>query len=225
MIKDRAKEKVSRRKKIQMIMWLLLPIIVIGGLFVPYLGFFVLAMMLFLLTLSFFRGRYWCGWICPRGSFLDRIISKISLNREIPSFLKDIKFRIAVMILLMGFMIFRLIQTEGILQKIGLVFVAMCLITSVIAIPLGIIFRPRTWCAFCPMGTLQGLIGKNKYLLKISEEDCVECGICERVCTIGTAPQSFKSSGEIDSIDCVRCFECKVKCPKEALSFEEAKEI
>ncbi|HDZ76573.1 MAG TPA: 4Fe-4S binding protein [Candidatus Omnitrophica bacterium] len=73
-------------KKSQIIMIWLLPLIVIGGLFNPMLGYLVLAMMIFLLTLSFFKGRYWCWNLCPRGSFLDIVLSKISVNKALPGF-------------------------------------------------------------------------------------------------------------------------------------------
>ena len=36
-----------------------------------------MAMMAFFLVLSAFKGRYWCGWLCPRGSFLERIFAPL----------------------------------------------------------------------------------------------------------------------------------------------------
>jgi len=44
---------------------------------------------------------------------------------------------------------------------IGAIFVSICLITTIIAIILALIFKPRSWCAICPMGTLQEQIGKS----------------------------------------------------------------
>jgi ferredoxin-type protein NapH len=214
------KEKIRKRKRIQLIMWWLLPIIIFGGIFWPYIGYLVLCMMLFFFVLSAFRGRYWCGWFCPRGSFLERILVYISRNKKIPSFFKDMKFRWPVFYILISFMILRLIQSGGAAEKIGFVFVTMCTITTAIAIPLGIIFKPRVWCAFCPMGTLQGIIGRNKYLLSISA-DCVECGTCEKNCPIGTNPVAFKVTEKVKSIDCLRCPDCMVNCSKNALRFNQ----
>ena len=71
-------------KKTQVIMVWFLPLIVIGGLFIPWLGYLVVAMMAFFLALSFFAGRYWCRNICPRGAFLDIVIAKASRNRSFP---------------------------------------------------------------------------------------------------------------------------------------------
>ncbi|HWR41547.1 4Fe-4S binding protein [Sporomusa sp.] len=33
-----------------------------------------------------FKGRYWCGNYCPRGSLYDNILSKFSPNKPIPAF-------------------------------------------------------------------------------------------------------------------------------------------
>lgn len=88
------------------------------------------------------------------------------------------------------------------------------------SVPLGIIFRSRVWCVFCPMGTLQGMIGRNKYLLHISK-DCAECKICEKICPIGTSPSSFKTIGKVKSVDCLRCPDCMTNCSKKALRFGE----
>lgn len=215
-----ATSKTEKRKRIQLIMWWFLPIVIIGGIFWPYLGFLVMAMMVFFLILSAFRGRYWCGWLCPRGSFLERVFAPLSPKRKIPPVFRNRTFRWSLFAVLMGFMIFRLITSGGALAKIGFVFVTMCIITTVIAIILGLIFKPRTWCAVCPMGTLQGVIGRKKKLLKVSDE-CTDCKACEKVCPIGTAPSSFKTQGAVPSVDCLRCPECVVKCARNALDFNE----
>lgn len=139
----------------------LLPLIVIGGLFYPLLGYLVVAMMAALLMISLFKGRYWCWNLCPRGAFLDIVMSKVSMNKTIPkAFAKD-WFRWLVFLLFMGFLIFRIIRTGGNLIAIGGVFVGMCILTTVIAIVLGFITKHRGWCAICPMGTLQEKIKKG----------------------------------------------------------------
>ncbi|MDI6799477.1 MAG: 4Fe-4S binding protein [Actinomycetota bacterium] len=206
----------AKRKSIQSHAWLLLPLIVFGGLKWPYLGFGVLAMMGFFLVMAAIKGRHWCGWFCPRGSFLERILERVSLNGRVPALLKTAPFRWSVFALMMSFMSFRLIGTGGNPVKIGSVFITMCIITSILAIGLGLIFKPRSWCSFCPMGTLQGVLGASKNLVSIGE-DCIDCGACGRVCPIGTVAMDFKDSGRVASIDCLRCRECLAKCPVGAL--------
>lgn len=135
-----------------------LPLIVIGGLFLPLLGYLVLGMMIFMFILSFFKGRYWCVYLCPRGSFLDQVLSKVSLKKNIPRLFTNKIFRLTVFSLFMGFFIFRLFRVEKTPYKIGFVFVQMCLLTTLIAIILGVGTKERAWCLICPMGTLQAKI-------------------------------------------------------------------
>ena len=147
-------------KKAQLIMVWFLPLIVIGGLFNPRLGYLVVAMMGFFLTLSYFKGRYWCWNLCPRGAFLDIVISKLSSNKPLPKIFIRQWFRWAILVLFMGFVIFRIIRTGGNLLMIGSVFVGMCILTTLVSIILGVFTRPRGWCAICPMGFIQEKIGK-----------------------------------------------------------------
>ena len=93
----------------------------------------------------------------------------------------------------------------------------MCLLTTAIALPLSIVFHPRTWCVVCPMGTLQGVLGGDRTAVRVSA-DCVECGVCARNCPLATNAGAHKSSGFVPGRDCSRCGTCIVKCPKQALS-------
>jgi len=152
-------------KKSQLIMVWFLPLIVIGGLFFPVLGYLVLGMMAFFLPLAFFKGRFWCWNLCPRGAFLDTIMPRFSLSRNVPRIFTRQWFRWLVFVLFLGFLIWRIIGTGGDLISIGIVFVSVCILTTLISIILGVFTRPRGWCAICPMGTLQqkvGQIGSSK---------------------------------------------------------------
>lgn len=143
-------------------LWLL-PVIVIGGLFYPLLGYLVVGMIAFLLVISFFKARYWCWNLCPRGAFLDIVMSKASPNKPVPGVFAKSWFRWAVLVLLMSFLVMRIIRSGGDLFIIGSVFVGMCLITTVISIILAVFTKHRAWCAICPMGFLQEKIGKIKH--------------------------------------------------------------
>jgi len=147
-------------KKTQIFTIWFLPLIVIGGLIYPFLGYFVLAMMIVLLVMALFKGRYWCWNLCPRGAFLDIVLSKMSTNKAIPKIFLKSWFRWLVFVLFMSFIIFRLIRTGGNLIAIGSVFVVMCILTTIIAIILGAATKHRAWCMICPMGTLQDKIGE-----------------------------------------------------------------
>ena len=153
----------------QSIMFWFLPLIVVGGLFFPLLGYIVFIMMITMLIRSYFKGRLWCVFLCPRGSFLDILVSRFSLKRNIPRLFTTNKFKIFALFLFMGFFIFRLINAEKSWYAIGFIFVQMCILTTLISIVLGVCTKERCWCTFCPMRTLQTKIaslrkGKNTSL-------------------------------------------------------------
>ena len=147
-------------KKTQLITIWLLPIILIGGMYNPLLGYLVLGMMLFLLILSFFKGRYWCWNLCPRGAFLDIVLSKVSRKEPVPKVFTKQWFRWIIFGVFVCFLVLQLSRTDGSLMAIGFVFVVMCLVSTIIAIILGILTKHRSWCVICPMGTLQDKIEK-----------------------------------------------------------------
>ncbi|MCM8820205.1 MAG: 4Fe-4S binding protein [Candidatus Omnitrophica bacterium] len=149
----------------QSIMIWFLPIILIGGLFNPVLGYLVFFMMIFFLVLSYFKGRFWCSFLCPRGAFLDLVLSKISLKRKIPKFFYNQKIRMVIFFIFIGFFIFQFIISPKNLYATGFIFVRMCIVTTLLAIILGVPIHQRVWCIICPMGNLQEKIrnfNKNK---------------------------------------------------------------
>ena len=189
-------------------------IISIAGIFYPKLGYFLLLVFATLIIIAPFRGRWFCGNLCPRGSFVDFWLAPISRKVKIPSFLRSMWFRVPVFVALIGFMVFRIIQTQGIVDKVGMVFVTLCILTTSASIIFGVLIAPRAWCSFCPMGTMQRALGGGKYQLKVDKELCVECGKCQKVC-----PMQLPVNEILDKPDCIKCARCVEACPKDALSF------
>ncbi|MFH7320529.1 4Fe-4S binding protein [Desulfurivibrio sp. D14AmB] len=210
------REKASRRT-IQYFLAPLVPLVIIGGYFYPYLGYLALAMMITMIGLTFFWGRWYCGWLCAMGAFHERVIARISLGREMPELFKKSWFRWLFFAALMGLMTSRLVMSGGDPAKIGAVFVMMWTVATTIAIAFGLYFKPRSWCNFCPMASMQGVLAPKTNLLQVSA-DCKECGLCRKVCPIQTYPGAYKEQGAVPSLECMRCENCVVNCPKKALS-------
>jgi polyferredoxin len=57
--------------------YLILPVFVIAGLFNSRVGMIAVICMAAPIVLSIFRGRFWCGNLCPRGCFYDKIVSRL----------------------------------------------------------------------------------------------------------------------------------------------------
>ena len=137
-------------------------VVAIGAWFFPLLGFFIPICMVAGVGTGFFKGRFWCAHICPRGSFYDTLLKAVSPKKSIPPVLKSTLFRVVVLVVLMGLMIFQLIRLWPDPYKIGRLFAILITATTFIGIILGLIFHQRTWCSFCPVGTLAHWAGSTK---------------------------------------------------------------
>lgn len=202
--------------------WFLLSIVVVTiglGWKYPLLGYSVPLVMITGMAVSVFRGRYVCGNLCPRGAFLDRILRRFSPGKKIPLLIRGMKFRSGVFILLMGFMLFRGLQKPADIMHWGNVFWTMCVVTTILAVFLGFVLNARSWCSFCPIGTVQNLFGGNKELLQINGERCKECSLCEKKCPFSLPITQYKESGEVREQDCLKCSECVTACPTKAISW------
>jgi polyferredoxin len=187
-----------------------------GGWKYPFLGFVVPVVMISGLFGASFRGRIVCGKFCPRGSFFDTWFKPLGGSARIPPLLTSPRFRWSILVLLFSFMGFQLASDAGDPAHWGLVFWRVCLITSLIALTVGVIYRPRAWCSFCPMGTIQGAIAGTKHPLRIAPS-CAGCGICEKSCPMGYEIAKFRENGRVANSDCLHCGECSAACPLHAL--------
>jgi polyferredoxin len=208
----------------RLVQWLLAPVVVVTialGWKYPLLGFTVPAAMVTGMVGGLLRGRYVCGHLCPRGAFFDRLLAPLTPRREIPGFFRGMGLRWGVFALLIGFMAWRLAAGPQTLAHWGMVFWSVCAITTAVAVVFALTIHPRTWCAFCPMGTLQNALGGGKYALAI-EAGCRECRLCEKSCTMRLPIAAHRASGTVSERDCVQCCRCVEVCPQGALRWPEA---
>lgn len=174
------------------------------------------------IILSIFRGRFWCGNLCPRGNFYDNIVSKFSNKREVPKFLKSYFFRALVVIFMMTMFTLGIKENWGNLYGIGMVFYRIIVVTTIIGIVLSLFYNHRTWCSFCPMGTIAAIVSKfstNKKVLQVSS-NCVSCKICEKKCSLGIVPYEYKGD-LLSHPDCIQCGKCVSVCPKKSIGYNK----
>jgi polyferredoxin len=202
--------------------WILLVFLGVG-VFYPAIGLVAILCMLAPVLLAPFRGRYWCGNFCPRGSFYDSVIAKISPKKPIPAFFRSNGFRIFMVMFIMGVFSVQMYYAWGDLSAMGAVFFRIILITTIVGIVLGVVYHQRTWCSFCPMGTMASwLSAKPKPRPLKVENSCVSCKLCTTACPLQLSPYTAKGSEEgFTHSDCLKCSRCVEKCPKKALVFQD----
>ena len=78
------KKHTAMRKIIQLCLWPIVVIVIAFGWQYPWLGYSVPVVMLMGMVGGFVRGRYVCGYLCPRGAFFDHIMPRLSLSALYP---------------------------------------------------------------------------------------------------------------------------------------------
>lgn len=104
------------------------------------------------------NGKIHCAKHCPRGSFLGRFLSAISLNRPLPEFMKTRKFKNGLLLAMILVFSLALSHTNWELHKIAFALFRLMGMSFIVGIILGIIYKPRSWCVVCPMGHATTLI-------------------------------------------------------------------
>ena len=87
------------------IYWIIIAYIIVGW-FYPVVGLIALICMIGPVMTSIWKGRWWCGHVCPRGNMYDRLLSKYSPHKPIPAFVRTFGFRL--------FMVFFIFSMFGI---------------------------------------------------------------------------------------------------------------
>ncbi|MEN8728397.1 MAG: 4Fe-4S binding protein [Desulfuromonadales bacterium] len=182
----------------------------------PVLGYIVPVAMSAGIIGGFLKGRWVCGNACPRGSFIDTWLNLVSGDRAMPGILRNAKFRWTLLSALIGFMTVRIAQNPTDFDHWGIVFWQMCTITTIAAVGLGIRYSARSWCAICPVGTMAGTAGKNRYSLQVSAS-CQGCRLCENRCPMQLEIAKYRHSGQSAEQDCLKCSACMSACPKQGV--------
>lgn len=199
--------------------YLILLLFLMSGLFNPAIAIVAIVCMAGPIILAIFKGRFWCGHICPRGNFFDNVLSQFCNNKKVPWILRNIFIRAFAAAGLLYYFINSILEHWGNVRAVGMIFYKMIALTTIIGILLSMVFHERTWCHICPMGSISALlsiVNRRNHYLKISA-GCVNCKICANVCPLSIKPYKYKGK-LITHSDCIKCNKCKNSCPRRAIS-------
>ena len=81
----------------------------------------------------------------------------------------------------------------------------------------GVFFKDRFFCMFCPMLALMSLFGKIGFIqLKKKVDACSGCGNCQRVCPLDIREVHLEKEKEnVLTQDCILCLKCIEACPQD----------
>ncbi|MGL5980017.1 MAG: 4Fe-4S binding protein [Phocaeicola sp.] len=205
-----------------MLYFILLAYLVVAF-FYPVVGLIALICMIAPPLVALRKGRFWCGNYCPRGNLFDKLISKVSRKKRIPTWMRTTFFRVVMLLFIFTMFGVQMSSAWGDLAAIGRVFWVIIAVTTVVGVALAVIYAPRTWCSFCPMGTLSAWaspkVSKPTLPVVTISDSCVLCKRCEKVCPMQLPVQEAKGSevGYLHS-DCLKCGLCVKSCPKKAMT-------
>lgn len=197
-----AKKQFHRHQSVpgMALYWILIAYLAIGYFF-PVIGLLALICMIAPVAFAVRRGRWWCGNACPRGNFYDRVLSKYSPHRPIPAFVRTFGFRLFMVCFIFAMFGIQMYFAWGDWNAMGRVFWTIILVTTVVGVTLSFIYAPRTWCSFCPMGTLSSWVtpreGKlpEKYRRIFVSSTCqMKCKSCARVCPMQLTPYDSRGN-------------------------------
>ena len=207
--------------------WIILAYLV-AGYFYPVIGLLALICMIAPVAFAVRRGRWWCGNACPRGSLYDRLLAKYSPHRPIPKFVLTFGFRLFMVMFIFTMFGVQMYFAWGDWNAMGRVFWTIILVTTIVGVTLSFIFAPRTWCSFCPMGTLSSWVSpKNAPLpegfinIHVSESCTTKCKNCARACPMQLEPYQSRgaAAGSLHP-DCIKCGKCVAACPLKVVNLK-----
>jgi len=192
------------------------------GLFLmePYI---FLSFVFIILTIFIWGRGVYCGWICPYGALLeilnklkDAMFPKFNINISEKIHWKLLYLKYIFFIAIVGISFYNFVLAEYLTEiepfrtfvlklKREWYFLAYFGILTV-----GSVIVYRAFCRYiCPLGAALAVPSFIKIIpfIKLKRYDfCMTCKICARTCR----PEAIKSSGIIDSRECLNCLDCQV---------------
>jgi polyferredoxin len=177
----------------------------------PAWGWLPLAVVL--LTLA--AGRVFCGWLCPLGGLLNllHLLRKTVrrpawVGRLYPYRYWSLLALAVTMAAGSGWTLY-LTPFSLLTAELSRLWQGQAPLMLAALLASGMLIFPRFWCVLlCPTGLLLSLLARWRRWAVKAPADCVNCGLCARVCPTGAASGTGPAGA-----DCLLCGRCAGVCP------------
>lgn len=136
-------------------------VILAGGFFVPYAGLAAPLLIAVAVIANFRSSRWFCARACPRGIVLGGLGPGLSRFRKMPGALYSDGARKGACAFMVACAVGQTLRLLPRFDAIGRFFWLICAISFVLSILMAILYKPRSWCAVCPVGTLQSTLRRG----------------------------------------------------------------
>jgi len=182
-----------------------------------------------LLLFAFVAGNFFCGWLCPLGTFQEAlgkagsllIKKKIKMPPSIQRYAQCTKYLLMlILLILIGMGTMQVEEVQALptdayqsffnffdgnpLIAAASVFLALILLLS--------LFVDRPFCNYLCTNSIEYALPSwtRIFTVKRNSETCVKCGICDRVCPMNI---QVSAAEELRNLQCINCFKCVARCP------------
>lgn len=213
-----------------------------AGTFGVQANLFDILILASVILVTFFAGRFFCGWMCAFGAygdFLAAVGGKLKIKRiKVPEirdkFLKSIKYFVlaGLVIFVWGFQLVTIPSGISPMDAFGMLFsftavpnfslIASSFLSGTVllaAISVISLFIPRFFCRYlCPTGALLAVSSLAR-ILHISKrrEKCGKCSLCSYKCPMQIP---LYKTDKMSSGECIQCAECVIGCPQKNCRME-----
>lgn len=203
-----------------------------------YFSFYVVGIIMLFGAIC---GRFVCGFLCPFG-WIQELLAKIPVPKSMrintfpgDKILRWLKFVVlGLFVVIMPLFIVddvfpwfcKLICPSGMaiggipLMSVNedlrsaagnFTILKLCMLALIVLLSI-VIYRP--FCKYlCPLGAIYGVLNLvSVYKYSVDETKCNDCGACVKTCRMGVDIRKTPNS-----IECIRCGDCRAVCPKEAI--------
>lgn len=167
--------------------------------------------------------RGWCGWACWTVMILDLLPWKRSKNGRLP-YWGGLRYVIFIVSFIVAYIFIFVLSGDSIIANTTTAlqwFIAGNVIYYVVGIASAAFLKDnRAFCKYlCPLTVLLKAFSRFSFMkIKVDDDGCDECGVCEKMCPMDIKILEYKKAGQrVLSTECILCIQCINSCARDVI--------